>query len=67
MNNLQLAVSRIDEALLLLKLARTNLSNVRNGQATRLFVEITHIEEVREILTDPECTPEFHMKGENDQ
>lgn len=59
MNRVQAAASDISVAIDQLRKAKENLLQARNEQRIRVAVVIAELEEIFDILTDPECTPEI--------
>lgn len=64
MNPVQKATHHIAEALVHLRAAKKNLLRARSDQHVSLAMQIAALEEIHEILTDPECTPEIAEGGE---
>jgi RNA-binding protein YhbY len=59
MNNVQRAAAQIKTAIDQLQLAKVNLRKARNDQHVELARQLAQLEELYDILMDPECTPEI--------
>ena len=66
MNRVQKAAEQIERALELLNKAKDNLRYARNEQHIPLAVQIAALEEIHDILTDVECTPEYYEEDDED-
>ena len=64
--SIQVAVEKIRRALALLEDAKGHLRYARNEQHIPLAAQIAALEETLDILTDPECTPEFYEETEDE-
>jgi len=64
MNRVQKAAEQIERALELLNRAKENLRYARNDQHIPVAVQIAALEEMLDVLKDPECTPEFWEEDE---
>ena len=67
MNRVQKAAEQIERALELLNRAKENLRYARNEQHIPLAVQIAALEEIYDILTDIECTPEYYEEDDDDE
>lgn len=63
MNATLRAARQINDAIGELAIAKYNLLQARSDQHIRLAILIAELEEIREILHDPECTPEIVAVG----
>lgn len=59
MNDIQQAATNITEAIELLNKAKKSLLNARSDQHIPLVLALGGIQQVHEILMDPDCTPEI--------
>ena len=57
--HLRHASQKLEEAIANLKAAKQSLLQARSDQHVNLAMHIAWIEEIYEILNDPECTPEM--------
>lgn len=59
MNEVQKAAQQIQASIEKLNRAKRNLAQARNEQHVRVAVQVAELQEVLDILNDPECTPEI--------
>ncbi|CAM4182709.1 hypothetical protein L1N85_11235 [Paenibacillus alkaliterrae] len=57
MNPTQKAVQHMEEGVMLLRAAKRNLLQARSDQHVPLAMVIASLEEILDVLKDPECTP----------
>lgn len=62
-DNIQYATLKVLEAINALKLAKQALLQARSDQHVKLSLQLAGVEEIYEILTDPDCTPEILEGG----
>jgi len=53
------AIAKMEEAIVKLEAAKTQLRYARNRHNADLEAKIADLREIYDILTDPECTPEI--------
>lgn len=61
--HLQNAALHIEAALAQLKVTKEHLRLAKSDQHIPLATKIAELEEIHDILTDPECTPEMYAVG----
>ena len=60
---LQSAAAKLSDAIVALTAAKEELRNARSDQHIPLAVKLAELEELHDILIDPECTPELYAVG----
>ena len=64
--HLRRACLKLEEAIVKLKIAKHELLVARSDQHVPLAVQLAALEEIHDILNDPECTPEIAEPVEDD-